>query len=78
MKHVRSLGDFFTVLRMTKVGRGLIHKFIGGLETVGIAPAGTQKTADALAVAADSLVAGGKENLFTPMYLMIARKPLNA
>lgn len=78
MKHVRSVSDFLTVLRMTKVGRGVMHKFIGGLETVGVAPAGTQKTADALALAADSLVAGAKENLFTPMYLMIARKPLNA
>lgn len=78
LKYVRSLGDFLTVLRMTKAGRGLMHKFIGGLETVGIAPAGTQKTADALALAADSLVAGAKENLFTPMYMMIARKPLNA
>lgn len=78
LKHIRSVGDFLTVLRMTKVGRGAVHKLIGGLETVGIAPAGTQKTAHALALAADSLVAGAKENLFTPMYMMVARKPLNA
>lgn len=78
MKYIRSVSDFFTVFRMTKIGRGAIHKLIGGLEIVGVAPAGTQKTADALALAADSLVAGAKENLFTPMYMMIARKPLNA
>lgn len=78
LKYIRSVGDFFTILRMTKIGRGVIHKLIGGLETFGVAPAGTQKTADALAVAADSLVAGAKDNLFTPMYMMIARKPLNA
>lgn len=78
MKYINSIGDFFTILRMTKFCRGAIHKFIGGLETVGVAPVGTQKTADALALAADSLVAGAKENLFTPMYMMIARKPLNA
>jgi sterol 24-C-methyltransferase len=35
-----------------------------------------QKSADNLALAADMLVAGGKEGLFTPMYLMIARKPV--
>ena len=60
MKYVRSIGDFFTVFRMTKLGRGAVHKLIGGLEAVGVAPHGTQKTADSLAVAADSLVAGAK------------------
>ncbi|KAI5778916.1 S-adenosyl-L-methionine-dependent methyltransferase [Geopyxis carbonaria] len=78
VKHCNSLSDVFTILRMTKVGRAAVHKFVGLLETVGIAPAGTQKTADTLAVAADALVEGGKLNLFTPMYMMIARKPMNA
>jgi sterol 24-C-methyltransferase len=78
MKYCRSVGDFFTVLRMTKLGRGAVHKLVGALEMVGVAPQGTQKTADTLAVAADCLVAGAKKNLFTPMYMMIARKPLNA
>ncbi|KAK1911754.1 Delta(24)-sterol C-methyltransferase [Pyrenophora teres f. teres] len=63
---------------MTKVGRGIIHKFVGGLEMIGLAPRGTQKTADSLALAADCLVAGGKEKLFTPMYLMVGRKPADA
>jgi sterol 24-C-methyltransferase len=70
--------DFFTIARMTKWGRGLTHKFIGLLELIRIAPEGTQKTADSLALAADCLVAGAKEDLFTPMYFMVARKPLNA
>jgi sterol 24-C-methyltransferase len=68
--------DFFTIARMTWWGRGLAHKVIAGLEMVGLAPGGTQKTADSFAVAADCLVAGAKEDLFTPMYLMVARKPL--
>jgi len=67
--------DFLTIARMTRIGRGLVHRFVGGLEMVGIAPKGTQKTADSLALAADNLVAGGREKLFTPMYLMVARKP---
>ncbi|CZT48436.1 probable DELTA(24)-STEROL C-METHYLTRANSFERASE (ERG6) [Rhynchosporium secalis] len=71
-----SVFDFLTIARMTKLGRGITHKFVGLLEMVGIAPGGTQKTADSLAVAADCLVAGAKEDLFTPMYLMVARKPL--
>jgi sterol 24-C-methyltransferase len=74
-RHMASIWDFFTILRLTRIGRSVIHKFVGGLEMVGIAPVGTQKTADSLAVAADCLVAGGKEGLFTPMYLMVARKP---
>jgi sterol 24-C-methyltransferase len=60
MKYCRSVGDLFTVLRMTKFGRGAVHKLVGALEMVGVAPQGTQKTADTLAVAADCLVAGAK------------------
>lgn len=70
--------DLATVARMHWLGRGVIHKFVGALEMLGVASKGTQKTADSLAVAADCLVAGGAEKLFTPMYLMIARKPLDA
>ncbi|KAK5001285.1 Delta(24)-sterol C-methyltransferase, partial [Elasticomyces elasticus] len=67
--------DLPTLVRMTKIGRGAVHRFVGALEMIGLAPRGTQKTADSLARAADCLVAGGKEKLFTPMYLMVARKP---
>ena len=45
---------------MTRIGRAAAHKLIGFMEMVGIAPGGTQKTADHLAVAADALVAGAK------------------
>ena len=75
---IGSVWDLFTVARMTKLGRGAIHQLVGALEMVGIAPKGTQKTADSLARAADCLVEGGKRKLFTPMYLMVARKPLDA
>ena len=72
---IGSFGDIVTVARMTKLGRGMIHRFVGLLETLGVASKGTQKTADSLARAADALVAGGEQKLFTPMYLMVARKP---
>lgn len=75
LRMVSSLRDLVTVGRMTKVGRTVAHGLVGGLEYVGLAPQGTKKTADSLGRAADCLVAGGKEKLFTPMYLMIARKP---
>ena len=75
LRMASSVGDVLTIARMTRLGRWLAHGVVGGLERIGLAPMGTKKTADSLAVAADSLVAGGKEKLFTPMYLMIARKP---
>lgn len=74
-KYMQTIFDLPTIMRMTKVGRGVVHRFVGALEWVGLAPKGTQKTADSLALAADCLVAGGKEKLFTPMYLMVGRKP---
>jgi len=77
-KYMGTIFDIYTIGRMTKIGRGLAHQFMGVLEMVGLAPPGTRKTADSFAVAADCLVAGAKEDLFTPMYLMVGRKPLNA
>jgi sterol 24-C-methyltransferase len=74
-KYMGSLWDFFTVLRMTKPVRGMVQKLLSALEVVRLAPGGSAKTAASLARAADSLVAGAKEGLFTPMYLMIAQKP---
>lgn len=74
-KMMGSIWDFPTIARMTWWGRGLVHRFVYVLEKVGVAPQGTQKTADSLALGADCLVDGGKEDLFTPMYLMVARKP---
>ena len=70
-----SLGDLVTIARMTRLGRMVAHNTIGAFERVGLMPKGTKKTADSLAVAADCLVAGAKEKLFTPMYLMVGRKP---
>jgi sterol 24-C-methyltransferase len=78
LKYMSSIWDFPTLVRMTKAGRWTAHNFVGALERFGLAPRGTQKTADSLAVAADALVAGGREKLFTPMYLMVGRKPMNA
>lgn len=69
--------DLFTVARMTKIGRGLVSSALGVGEKVNLIPHGTAKTARSLEWAADCLVEGGQLKLFTPMYLMIARKPQN-
>jgi sterol 24-C-methyltransferase len=75
LRYMQSVWDLPTLVRMTHIGRGLVHRFVGALEMIGVAPKGVQKTADSLAEGADCLVAGGKEKLFTPMYLMVGRKP---
>ncbi|TQS31776.1 hypothetical protein Golomagni_07933, partial [Golovinomyces magnicellulatus] len=75
LRYIQSAGDIFTIVRMTKWGRFIAHNLAGALETLRLAPAGTKKTADSLALAADCLVAGGRDHLFTPMYLMVGRKP---
>ena len=77
LKYIQSARDIFNICRMTHWGRFIMHNLAGVMETVGVAPAGTKKTADSLAKAADCLVAGGREHLFTPMYLMVAKKPAN-
>ncbi|KAJ6153662.1 Sterol 24-C-methyltransferase [Penicillium chermesinum] len=73
--HMGSIWDFFTIARMTWWGRGLAHRFVGAGETIGLFPRGSQKTADSLALAGDCLVEGAQKNLFTPMYLMVGKKP---
>jgi sterol 24-C-methyltransferase len=75
LKHVRNLGDFIKVSLMTHTARFLSHGLLGLLGFLRLAPPDTMRTADALGVAADALVAGGREKLFTPMQLYVARKP---
>lgn len=67
--------DLLTTFRMTKVGRFITQTAIGMMERVRFAPKGTQQVGAALETAADALVAGGQQKLFTPMYLAIAKKP---
>ncbi|KAK5987903.1 Delta(24)-sterol C-methyltransferase [Cladobotryum mycophilum] len=76
LRYAQTFWDYFTVLRMNKTGRDIAHAFFGVLEKMGIIPTGTKKTAESLGKAAEALVAGGKKKLFTPMYLMVGRKPI--
>lgn len=75
-RHANTIGDLVGTIRMTRWGRWAAHNFMAALETLRLAPPGTKKTGDSLAKAAEALVLGGKERLFTPMFLMVARKPL--
>mmetsp|Transcript_34727 Transcript_34727/g.97923 ORF Transcript_34727/g.97923 Transcript_34727/m.97923 type:complete len:362 (+) Transcript_34727:133-1218(+) len=62
----------------TPIGRVFLKVFVGTLELLGLAPAGTNSVSAFLNNAADGLVAGGQTEIFTPMHWTLARKPLNA
>ncbi|KAJ2517706.1 Delta(24)-sterol C-methyltransferase [Coemansia sp. RSA 2049] len=61
----------------SQVGRIFTTNAVKLLEKVGIAPAGTVQVQEVLSTAADGLVSGAKKEIFTPMYLIVGRKPLN-
>jgi len=67
--------DYFTVWRMSCTGKLVTHNVLRLLELFRIVPKGTYEVGEALRVAGDALVKGGQTKLFTPMYLVIARKP---
>jgi len=69
--------DYFTVWRMSWSGKLVTHNALRVLEFFRIVPKGTWEVGETLRVAADALVKGGRTKLFTPMYLVIARKPKN-
>ncbi|KAH7367665.1 S-adenosyl-L-methionine-dependent methyltransferase [Plectosphaerella cucumerina] len=74
-RHAQTVGDLLYTFRMTWIGRNVTRCMLSALETMRIAPPGMVKTSDSLCAAADALVLGAKEKIFTPMYLMVGRKP---
>lgn len=72
---VQSLWDCFTVFRMTPFGKFFTRAMVGGLEKIGIASAGTIQTQKVLETAQESLIEGGNLGLFTPMFLIVGKKP---
>lgn len=52
---------------MTWLGKVITQNTVWALEKMRLAPEGTYDVGEALKVAADALVAGGREKLFTPM-----------
>jgi sterol 24-C-methyltransferase len=55
------------VARMTTIGKFFTQNTVWVLEKMGFVPKGTYDVGEALKTAADALVAGGREKLFTPM-----------
>jgi len=60
--------------RMTYVGRTCTHAMVWVMELLRIAPAGSTKVSALLNATALDLVAGGKDEIFTPSYFVLGRK----
>ncbi|KAH9941157.1 delta-sterol C-methyltransferase [Epithele typhae] len=73
----QTLWDVFTVWRMSSSGKFVTHHGLWLIEKFGIVPKGTFEVGETLKIAADALVKSGREKLFTPMYLVVSRKPEN-
>ncbi|PKI84803.1 Erg6p [Malassezia vespertilionis] len=75
IRKVQTFWDIFTCWRMTRLGKFTTQTGVSILEKLGLVPKGTYDMGESLKVAADALVAGGQQKLFTPMMLFVARKP---
>ena len=64
--------------KITPMGRWATHLMLFGMESIGMIPRGAVKVHRMLCKGADGLVKGGKENIFTPMYFVLCRKPLDS
>jgi len=64
-------------IKITPMGRWMTHIMLMVLETIRLAPSGSVKVHRMLCKGADSLAAAGLEGIFSPMYILILRKPDN-
>ena len=65
----------FAGFRSTRPGRMVTHGTLQLLEALGIVPEGTVRVSGLLNLCAAAMVASGRLGIFTPMYLIYARKP---
>jgi len=70
--------SYFSLFRIqfTPIGTFLMNRVLNAMEMVGIAPKGSGKVREMLRQGQLGLVTGGQCGTFTPMYLVIAQKPL--
>ena len=62
----------------TRLGRTASRTLAWFLEKVGIAPKGTSSVSGFLEKGQDALCEAGRKGIFTPLYLVVARKPAPA
>ncbi|KCV67942.1 hypothetical protein H696_05667 [Fonticula alba] len=69
--------SFFSIegFRSSAIGRTVTDYGVWALEKLRLAPTGSHEVSQVLMTAAQFLAEGGERRLFTPMYLMVGRKP---
>ncbi|KAI0070904.1 delta-sterol C-methyltransferase [Panus rudis PR-1116 ss-1] len=67
--------DLFMCWRTSSSGKFVSHNGLWLLERLKLVPKGTWDVCETLKIAGDACVWGGKTKLFTPMYLVVSRKP---
>ena len=68
-------GISLAAFRSSRIGRRVTHGSVKALEALRIAPKGTTRVAEMLNLCATAMVEAGRLGIFTPMYLVHARKP---
>lgn len=68
-------GPWWTRLKMGRIAYWRNHVLVVILSFLGIAPKGTVDVHDMLCVTADYLTRGGEAKIFTPMHMILCKKP---
>jgi sterol 24-C-methyltransferase len=76
LRYVNSIWDAVRIIHMALLRRGVVRCLAGVCEKLGFFPPGTQKIANSLSRLGDSLVKSGEKKLFTPIFIIVAKKPL--
>ncbi|KAF7794902.1 hypothetical protein EIP86_006045 [Pleurotus ostreatoroseus] len=72
----QTVWDVFTCWRTSSSGKFVSHHGLRMLEFLGLVPKGTWDVCETLKIAGDALTKTGQMKLFTPMYLVVCKKPL--
>ena len=68
-------GISFASFRSSRIGRFVTHNVLRALEALRMAPKGTVRVSETLNLCAVAMVEAGRLGIFSPMYLVHARKP---
>jgi sterol 24-C-methyltransferase len=66
--------DYWTCFKMARVPRKMSWILVSMMEAVGLAPRGTRKLSKTMEYCVDSVVEGGKEGVFSPLWWVVGRK----
>jgi len=78
LSYANNAWDLLSALKKNRWSVKLVSGVLGLLSSVGIAPMGAKKMLDVMGKGADALVTAGNQEIFTPMYLLLARKPTSS